>query len=457
MRFAATMAVGLVGTLIVASWGASRVLHHQLDQALAAAAFLIANGIATQASEPQADPPLAADASGYRREVNRYVVIRDVTGRAVGATPGAAMDLPLDETALRAAQEGRREFRNGRWHEMPIRSVYLAVSTGGVPGDRVVQVAASLNPIRSLQRDLVLIFAAIVLLGCAATFVGAWSISGSVVRPVAEITQQATQIEAGTLAQRISAHATTDEYRGLVAVLNRMLERLDGAFRAQRRFTGDVSHELRTPLTALQGEIEVALRADRTPREYQRVLHSALEEIDRLTTMTEELLLISRAEAGLLTPQREPTDVTALVDASLNRYSGEIAAKELVVERLPAPGVGQPLLDPGLFRRLIGELVENAVKYTGSSGHIRIATTRGPEGLRLMVENSGSDIGSLEVAQMFEPFYRADSARSRGPSTGLGLAVAAAIARLHGGGIRAGSRDGDRVWVEVDLPAPEQS
>jgi signal transduction histidine kinase len=182
-----------------------------------------------------------------------------------------------------------------------------------------------------------------------------------------------------------------------------------------------------------------------------------LEEIDRLTTMTEELLLISRAEAGLITPQREPVDVTVLVDASLDRFGGEIAAKELVVERLPAPGVGQPQLDPGLFRQLIDELVENAVKYTGPSGHIRIATTRGPEGLRLMMENSGPDIGSLEVAHIFEPFYRADTARSRGTGTGLGLAVAAAIARLHGGGIRAGCRDGEVVWVEVDVPAPGES
>jgi signal transduction histidine kinase len=297
----------------------------------------------------------------------------------------------------------------------------------------------------------------LVVLGTGATFAGAWRLAGSTVVPIREITEQATHIVAGTLDQRISAHADTEEYRGLVAVLNSMLHRLEAAFQAQRRFTGDVSHELRTPLTALRGEIEVALRTERTPHEYQRVFHSALEEIDRLTTMTEELLLISRAEAGLITPQREPTDVNGLVDASLNRFGGEIAAKQLVVERVPAPGVGQPSLDRELVQQLIDELVENAVKYSEPSGVIRIATAWRTTGLRLTVENSAPGVAMLELPHIFEPFYRADSARSRGTGTGLGLAVAAAVARLHGGEIHAGSRDGAVVWVEVDLPAPARS
>jgi two-component system OmpR family sensor kinase len=368
------------------------------------------------------------------------------------------MDLPLDGAALRAAQEGRREFSNGRWHEMPIRSVYVAVSTGGVPGDRVVHVAASLDPIRSLQRNLALIFAGIVLLGFAATFVGAWSIAGSVVRPVAEITQQAAQIEAGTLAQRISAHATTDEYRGLVAVLNRMLERLDGAFRAQRRFTGDVSHELRTPLTALRGEIEVALRSEREPREYQRVLWSALEEIERLTSMTEDLLLIARAESHLVVPQRVSSDVNAVLRSALDQMRQRIAEKRLTVETVFDAANRMAPLDAGLVTRLVRNLVDNAVKFAPVGGQLKVVSgSDDGGGVRLRIENPGPPIAPEDLPHVFEPFYRADRARSRGTGTGLGLAVAAAIARLHGGEIRAGSRNGAGVWVEVDLPAPERS
>jgi signal transduction histidine kinase len=133
------------------------------------------------------------------------------------------------------------------------------------------------RPASASMSHVIVALAGVVVLGTGATLVGAWRLAGSAIQPVTEITAQATQIEGGTLDQRIVAHAKTEEYQGLVAVLNRMLERLEQAFTAQRRLTADVSHELRTPLTALRGEIEVALRAERAPRDYQRVLHSALD------------------------------------------------------------------------------------------------------------------------------------------------------------------------------------
>src|SRR6185312_11008165 len=111
----------------------------------------------------------------------------------------------------------------------------------------------------ALEGGLLVALLAVVLAGTAATLIGAWHFTSSAVRPVGEITAQATRIEAGTLDQRIVAHAETEEYEGLVAVLNRMLERLERSFTAQGRLTADLGHELRTPLTALRGEMEIAL------------------------------------------------------------------------------------------------------------------------------------------------------------------------------------------------------
>src|SRR5205823_89094 len=259
------------------------------------------------------------------------------------------------------------------------------------------------------------------------------------------------------LGQRIMAHADTDEYRGLVAVLNRMLERIDAAFKNQRRLTADVSHELRSPLTALRGEIEVALRAERSPREYQRVLRSSLEEIDRLTVMSEDLLLITRAGAGLLGAHRVPTDVNALIRQELERMRGRIEEKALVLRTDLDPGLGTVPLDPRLIRRLVEELLDNAVKFAPHGGMVVVATTATGGGLGLTIENSGLPLAEDELAHLFEPFYRADQARTRGTGTGLGLAVAAAVTSLHGGSIRAVNVPSGGVRLECALVGASQA
>jgi two-component system heavy metal sensor histidine kinase CusS len=312
------------------------------------------------------------------------------------------------------------------------------------------------EPTAVLEGDLLIALLAVVVAGSAATLVGAWHFTSSAVRPVAEITAQATQIEAGTLGQRIAAHADTEEYEGLVAVLNRMLERLDRAFTAQRRLTADVSHELRTPLTVLRGQIEVALRAERSPREYQLVLRDALEEIGRLTTLSEDLLLITRADARLLTPDRIATDIEALVTDVLNALHRRIAEKDLKVERAFPRDPHLVSIDPALITRLVDHLLDNAVRYTPIGGRIGVCVEQGAEaGVRLVVENSGPEIAADDLHHLFEPFYRADPARTRenggGAGPGLGLAMVAAIARLHNGAAHAASGPAGTRF-EVDLP-----
>ena len=303
-------------------------------------------------------------------------------------------------------------------------------------------------------RAIVVTLPGVVLLGIGATLVGAWWLAGSAVRPVSEITEQATRIEAGTLSQRIVAHADTDEFRGLVAVLNRMLERLDRAFEDQRRLTADVSHELRSPLTALRGEIEVALRAERSPRDYQHVLRSALEEIDRLSEMSEDLLLITRAEAKVLTLERVRTDVNDLVRDTLHALRVRMEERDQALEVHFAPEAAASI-DPELVARLVHHLLDNALKFTPPGGTIRVATAplQSAPGVRLTIEDSGPGIPPDHLAHIFEPFYRVDQARSRGTGTGLGLAMASAIARLHGGAIYASNITGGGARFEVELPS----
>jgi two-component system OmpR family sensor kinase len=454
VRLALTLAVGLAATAGVMWWGASRVLRGQIDQSIVAAAFLISTELTQGAEQCLAGThPLTLDAVRYEEQINRFVVVRDPHCQAVFAIPGWASDLPADSLAAASARAGHPAYSNARWHNRDFRSAYVAVPSADRADGRVVQVAASLEPVRALQEKILAVLGGIVLLGAGATLVGASRLVDQAVRPVAEITEQATHIEAGTLGQRISAHASTDEYRGLVAVLNRMLDRLEGAFSAQRRFTSDVSHELRTPLTALRGEIEVALRADRSPREYQRVMRSALEEIDRLHTMSEELLLITRAQAGLIEAQREPVSMPRLTDAACQRLHGQIEQKELLVHRDGGSEDRTANLDPLLVTRLIQELLENAVKHSTPGGRIAVRSVTRDDGVYLVVDDDGPGIAPEDLPHIFDPYFRADQARTRGTGTGLGLTAAAAIARLHGGTIRASNRADGGARFEVDLPS----
>ena len=307
-----------------------------------------------------------------------------------------------------------------------------------------------------LRSDLLLVLASIVVAGTAATLMGAWHFTSSAVRPVSEITAQATRIEAGTLDQRILAHADTEEYEGLVAVLNRMLERLERGFAAQRRLTADVSHELRTPLTALRGEIEVALRAPRTQREYERVLHSGLEEIERLTELSEDLLLVTRAEAHLVSARRVPTNVERLVADRLERFRQRFEEHDLTVDRWLHAAQAVVPVHPDLIARMVDHLLENALQFTPVGGTIGVRIEPNPVGggLRLTVENSGPGISAADLPHLFEPFYRADPARTRTADggAGLGLALVASIAHLHGGLAHASSVGGRTTCFEVDIP-----
>lgn len=318
--------------------------------------------------------------------------------------------------------------------------------------------AAYFGSTRSIGHPLIPMLLGVVALATAATLVGAWWLAGTAVRPVLEITEQAERVEVGTLNQQILADAETDEFRGLVAVLNRMLQRLHQAFRNQRRLTADVSHELRSPLTALRGEIEVALRAERAPRDYQRVLHSALEEIDQLIDLSDELLLITRAEARLLRPDQKPTDLNALVDRTLNTFASTVEERHLTIERRFTPESRTLSLDSTLFARVSHHLLDNAVKFTPPGGRIRVTTAAdGLTSPRLVIEDSGPGIPAEHLPHVFEPFYRADEARSRGTGHGLGLALAAALVRLHGGAIHASNLGGDTSGARIEVVLPTSS
>jgi signal transduction histidine kinase len=447
------MAVGLVVFAAALLWGTSRVLFEQLDQAIAASAFLAAERLVHPAPQGTLDAMVADEPSRYAREVNRYIVLRQVDGSVAGAQPRRAATLPLDTAAFRAAQAGRQVWLTQAWSGRAVRVTYVAVSEQGVRGERVIQAAASLDPIHAVRRDLFFALAAVVLVGTAATFLGAWALAGSAVRPVSEIIEQATRIEPGGPEPRIVAHAETEEYRGLVAVLNGMLERLDRAFRAQRRLTADVSHELRTPLTTVRmaGDVLHDARQDFDPVT-ARAAELLQTELDRFEGLLSDLLEISRFDAGAAVLDVDDVNLVDIAHrvVDMTRPLAAQRGTSVRVEALSDPCLAEA--DSRRVERVVRNLVTNAIDHAESGG-IVVLVDGDDHASAVAVRDYGVGLAPGEAAMVFNRFWRSDPARARtSGGTGLGLSISLEDTHLHGGWLQAWGQPGRGSQFRLTLP-----
>jgi signal transduction histidine kinase len=230
-----------------------------------------------------------------------------------------------------------------------------------------------------------------------------------------------------------------------------MLVRLEAAFVHVRRFAADAAHELRTPLTALRGELEVGLRADRSPDAYRRVLQSVLESVERLVRLAEDLLVLSRASAGGLA-RSGPVDVEVLALGALDA-GARLAQGRGVTVRL---GAAEPVSvrgDAMTLERALLNLVDNAVRYTPAGGKVEISARPTDGAVEIAVQDSGPGIAPADAERVFEPFVRLEAARAKETEgTGLGLAIARSIVAAHGGTLTVDSTPGAGSRFTIRLP-----
>jgi two-component system OmpR family sensor kinase len=451
VRFSLTMFVAL---LVIALWaflGARRVLRVELDRALASAGRIQSSVIA--AGRPMPQQSAHRDVAGFIRDVNRFVVLRDRRGTVLDANTPLATTLPVDTALMTVAASGATVWTTHRWNDLgSVRSVYLAVAHERDDEARVMQVAASLGPLRAASRQVLLLMLGTVILGTVATMIGGDWLSRSVVAPVAEIADQAEGVLPGAVGQRITAHAEVEEFNGLVNVLNRMLERLDRGLLAQRRIIADVGHDLRTPITAMRGEVEVTLRHQRAAEHYENVLRSVLEEVNHLGTLSDTLLLLARIEAGELSPVRVATDLDTVVAGAVKRVHPRVGGRQIRYEPSSNGAVGAAAVDGRMLGLVLDHLLDNAVRHTPPETTVTVRLSGTPANVAIAVEDDGRGVPDHVLPHLFERFYRGDSARGRGAGAGLGLTVAAAIVRAHGGSIQAERAADAGLRVAISLP-----
>ena len=281
---------------------------------------------------------------------------------------------------------------------------------------------------------------------------GGWLLARRALRPVDQMTEAARRISAEHLDERVHTTGTGDELDRLAATLNDMLARLDVTFRQIRQFSADASHELQTPLTILQGELEVAIRAPRSPDEYRRVLTSALEESKRIARLVEGLLLLSRADAGVLRMDHQPVDLAHLV-AEVCKQSQVLAkARGVTLDLGPLTPVTIQG-DPQHLRRLLVNLVDNGLKYTLAGGCVTLALHQEGVWAILRVADTGIGLAPEEQELVFEKFRQAGNPLTRQHAgTGLGLSIVRELTKLLGGEVTLQSELGRGSTFTVRLP-----
>jgi heavy metal sensor kinase len=305
---------------------------------------------------------------------------------------------------------------------------------------------------QTMARTVLFLVITVASLVGVASVSGYW-LAGRVLRPVRVIAETAQSLSEHDLHRRIELDLPADELGDLATTLNGMLGRLEAAFASLQRFTADAAHELRAPLALMRTEVEVALRAGVESNDARRVLETVNAEVRRLSRTADQLLLLARADAGVLEPLREEVDVTDLIEETAARWQPTLGERGIEL-RTSIPGEGGTVLaDGGMVRRLLDNLLDNAARYTPAGGLIRLGGEAAPGGWVLSVADSGPGIEPALRPRVFERFTRADSARGRDTGgAGLGLSLCAAIAELHGGTLELDETQPGARWV-LFLPA----
>jgi len=310
-----------------------------------------------------------------------------------------------------------------------------------------LHVGADLKDIEQLgweiARSLVIVIPVVLLLIAA----GSWWLGSIALTPIENIRRAAERITAERLDERIRSEGSADEIGRLIDVLNATFERLQGSFEQAARFSADASHQLKTPIAILRAGIEEILAQPGLSDEHRERVADLLQQTRRLTSVAENLLLLSRADTGRLALRATEFDLCKLLEGSLEDArilgaGGNLQVEANVPEALPMNG------DREMISLTVQNLVENAVKYNRPGGKLAVSAEKHDHVVQICVGNNGPGIPPERVQHVFERFYRARGDEQT-PGHGLGLSIARELARAHGGDLTLATSQED--WTEFRL------
>ncbi len=297
------------------------------------------------------------------------------------------------------------------------------------------------------------------VLGLVVTAAVGYVLASRALAPVAAITGRASWIANGHFSSRLDPPQTEDEIGRMTILLNSMLDRLQGAVEANRRFAADASHELRGPLTAIAGEVDVSLRHPRSAEEYRETLRLVRERLDGLKRIAEDLMVLVRAQEGARDLLLRETALAPVVDESFARFAALAASRSVSLSHDGLGGI-DVYADRALFTRVIDNVIANAVLYNREGGTVRVTAGAIEAGgdweapmVEIRVADSGAGIPPSLRERVFERFFRVDQSRARHTGgSGLGLAICAEVLSMHGGTIRVAETSPAGTVMEIRMP-----
>jgi len=447
--YAGVLALSLIAFAIVIYYAAGNIFHERQDESLRSTAQTVASAYLEELGETHSQSTAGKVVLAEITFPNRYVQLNDNAGDPIAASANlAGSTIAIPSPVLADARA--RGFSNASVNGLRVTVVPLS-------SDQTLGYAAVAEPLSviedglsELRRDL---FAGVVLVLLLAS-VGGYFLARKSLAPVASMNSQTQRISAENLSARLDVTNPRDELGQLATTINDLLTRLENAFKEQQRFIADASHELRTPLAVLRGETEVALGKTRTVDEYQQSLSLIQDEAERLSRIVEDLFILARQPINTRAALNK--ERVSLNDAVRDcaRAAQVLAFRKGVRLKLENDSPSIALNgDEDLIKRMLLNLLDNAVKYTPAGGEISLALVRQNGNAEIVVRDTGIGIPAEAQSRVFDRFYRVDKARARTMGgAGLGLSIAQWIVEVHGGSINLASTPGHGSTFTIVLP-----
>ncbi len=344
-----------------------------------------------------------------------------------------------------------QEFTDLRLDRERLRFHNLIIPVNGSSAF-LVRVGIPLTPADDARKSFLYSLFFLAPLGVLAAALLGWQMARRALRPMKDLAAAARGIDIEKLQQRLPTRGSGDEVDELARSFNETLGRLEDSVGQMKQFTASISHELRTPLTVLRGETEVALLKSRSIEDYRHLLSSQLEELDKLTRLINDLLVLANAEAGQIRWAGQNVDLSALA-VSLAEQLEPVAASQGIELQTSTESNVNVCGDASWLERVVLNLLDNAIKFSPRGGRIQLSVAAENGFAALRVEDKGMGIPPEALPHIFERFYRAEPSRSKHlPGVGLGLALARWIVEKHRGKITVESEPGRGTLFTVRLP-----